>query len=349
MTPEPLLLVAGTRYGGWTRIRVTVSIERAAGAFDIEVTERWPGGAAVPLRPGLACTLSLAGQDVLTGWIDRVSRDLGPTMRTVRISGRDRTGDLVDCCAEVKQYSGQGLLAIAQDQCRAYGVSVTSNMDLGDSFKRVAVEPGERAFEFLEKLARQRGALLMADGKGGLLIGKPGGATAASALIEGQNLLGIRAEAEWLDRYSDYIVRGQSAGDDDWNGRQAAEEESSVQDSEVAASRYRPLIVMAEDGETDLSRRAQWERRVRYGRSVTASCLVQGWEAAPGRLWKAGERVSVEAPSMSLREELLIVQAAYGLDEQGTLTELSLTRPGAFEVLAEAPKGGTAEGGEWWT
>jgi len=351
----PRLLLGTSAYTGWTALRVHTSIEHCASAADLTVTERWPGAdpARATLRPGLRATLQLGTQTVLTGWIDAVSRDLGPTLRTIQLAVRDATGDLVDCSALVRQYTGQTLLQIATDQCGALDLAVaaTPNTDLGGPFKRVASEPGQSVFEFLDQLARQRAVLLLPDGQGGLLLGRPGLTLSPTALVEGDNLLGMQAVADWRDRYSRIVVYGQSAGDDDWHGKQAAELRAETTDAAVADSRPRLLVVTAEQGETDLSARADWERRTRAGRALKARARVQGWEAVPGRLWRAGETVRVQAPGMGVSETLVIVGVHYSLDQGGTTTDLELTRPDAYAAPAarEQPPTDTAKvPAGWW-
>ena len=61
---------------------------------------------------------------------------------------------------------------------------------------------------------------------------------------------------------------------------------------------------------------------------------MQGW-AANGALWQPNTRVKVTSPLLWLDDaEMLIVGCTYSLDNwSGTLTELAIARPDAFELL----------------
>lgn len=333
----PKLTVSGTEWTGWTSLEADCAIDRMAGAFELCVTQGDPAKAdLLTIQPGDRCALLLGTETIMTGWVDAVSPSIDDRRHEVRVRGRDATCDLVDCAAEKRPYSGRGLLEIAQEACAPFGgITVSANADLGAPFGKVVVEPGEKVFDLLERLARQRAVLLMTDGAGGLIVGRPGLEPAPCDLVlgPGGNLKSLEVEDDWTDRYSEYRIQGQSAGTDEFNGEEAAAGEGRAEDPEVGRSRKRVLIQSAEEGQTDLTARAQWEQRVRAGRSRTATAVVQGWSAAPGRVWRAGWKVTVKAPYPGFKtsEELLIVSVHYSLNDGGTVTRLTLTAPGAFE------------------
>lgn len=335
------LLVDDTAYAGWTALRATTSIEHAAGAFELEVTGRW-GAGELPfnvLKPGVECTLKLAGQTVITGWIDALTREIDDRDCRVSLSGRDKTADLVDCSARVPSaYTDRTLDQIAEDQCRDYGITVTTTGAVGKPFKRVVVEPGESVFELLERLARQRGVLLLPDGAGGLIIGQVGTEQAPAPLVLGGNLLSLRYTADFRDRFSEYQGLGQSAGSDDWSGKQAAQVKASATDEAAGAGRRRLKIIVGETGETDLDARVKWERAVRYGRSLSLQARVHGW-AVDGQLWRQNTRVQVHAPQMGMDGAFLVTGVTYTLDNQsGTIAELDLSMPEAYTPEPPTPE-----------
>lgn len=328
-TLPPVLTVDGTRYRGWTAVRVRQALDEIAGSFEVVLSDRWDLDVLPRIRAGAPCTLDLAGQTVITGYIDRAARSVSARERDLSISGRDATADLVDASALPREpYQEADLLAIASDQCGPFKITVRAGADVGAPFRRVVVEPGESVFELLERLARQRGLLLMPDA-GGLLIGQPDGARASTALVLGQNLLRYAQVSDWRERYSEYRVRGQSSTDDDWYGEQATAIKARATDADI--DRHRPLVVSAEDNETDLQARADWECAVRAARGQTVTATVQGWTgAADGALWRVGQTVSVQPGLTATASEWLIVGADYSLDDQGTLAVLELMPPAAY-------------------
>jgi prophage tail gpP-like protein len=74
--------------------------------------------------------------------------------------------------------------------------------------------------------------------------------------------------------------------------------------------------------------------------------------ALPDHLWRAGETVVLEAPSLGLRDRLLIVDAHYTLDARGTLTDLRLAPLTAYDPEPPPPDPHAPDpdpAPTWWT
>src|SRR6202521_4193864 len=58
--------------GGWQQFRMTRGIEKMPSDVEIRLTERYPGqmGKSI-VEPGAPCTVTLGGDLILTGFIDR--------------------------------------------------------------------------------------------------------------------------------------------------------------------------------------------------------------------------------------------------------------------------------------
>ena len=334
------LTVADKVYDGWKNITVTRGIEQIAGTFELGLTERWPGQVdGRPIRPGESCTVALDGQVVITGFIDDVQPEYDDKNHTLNIAGRDRTGDLVDCSVlpAGRQWSGRTLLQIAVDLCRPFGIPVKAEADVGAAFASFTSQHGETSFEALERGARQRGILLVADGKGGLILTRAGTSRCPTALVEGVNILKANANLSQRDRHSKYIVRTENPGSDWSTPEQNSGAEATATDPNV--KRYRPLIIMGEEpghGES-LAQRARWEANVRIGRGSTATITVQGWHH-DGGLWQPNTLVDVKSPMLYLDMSMLITSVTYRLGEEGTTCDLGISRPEAFELIAMADK-----------
>ncbi|MDR2187038.1 MAG: hypothetical protein LBE62_03175 [Azonexus sp.] len=331
------LTVGQEIYGGWQQVTVTRSMEQCANGFELTVTERWPGQAANrPIRPGLRCTLTLAGETVISGYVDDVEPSYDKTAHSLAVRGRDATGDIVDCSAihQGGQWVNATLLQIARDLCQPFGIAVLAETDVGAPFQSFNIEEGETAFECLERAARQRAVLLVSDARGGLAITRAGKDRAASALVEGENILDAKATLSWKDRYSQITVKGQSRATEYYDPEPAASASATATDSVI--NRYRPLIMLAEaHGANDtIKDRAAWEQAVRRGRGKRATVSVQGWTERPGALWRPNTLVSVTSPMLWLKEaDMLIVGVNYTLDNNGARAALSLAAPEAFAQI----------------
>lgn len=346
--PETVLEVDGVRYGGWTKIAIQRGLEQIAGQFELAVTERWPGaGVSRPIRPGQSCRVLVEGNPVITGYVDDVRPSFSAAERAIEVTGRDRTGDLVDCAAVWKSgsWSNATLARIAADLCRPFGIDVVDQVGVGKRFTTFALQEGETAFEALERAARMRGVLLVADGAGRLAIARAAAKRAGTALVQGKNLLTGRGHFSWRERFSKYTVKGQAQGTDTAFGAAAASQKGEASDAGV--TRYRPLVVLAEDqGEgASFAERASWERNVRRGRSSRATVTVQGWQHAGG-IWAPNLLVPVESSLLGIDAELLTASVTLTLDERGTTAELELCAAEAFDVIAPPKKKKGA--GEVW-
>jgi prophage tail gpP-like protein len=334
------LKVGGSLYGGWKSVRVQRGIEQIAGAFTLGVTEKWEGTPTPrPIHPGEPCQVLMDGEPVITGYVDEPSPDYDANSHGISVEGRDKTADLVDCSAIHKsgQWKGRTLAQIARDLCRPFGIKVIEEVSVSESFSSFNIQEGETVFECLDRAARMRGVLLMADGLGNLVITRSGREKSGAALEEGVNILRARGSFSHRERFSNYIVKGHGREDDDNFGETVTGASGEARDD--AITRYRPLIVLAEEGEhTSFRRRAEWERNVRRGRGSRATVTVRGWRRADGSLWTPNTRVNLKSPLIHADFEVLIVSCTYTLDDSGTLTELELARPEAFELL-EGVKG----------
>lgn len=360
------LRVRGRVFGGWTRFRVTRGLDRAAADFDLQVAERWPGrDAPWPIEPFDEVELALGGDPVLTGYVDVVGPAIGPAQREVRVAGRSRTADLVDCMPEGvggTEFRGSTLPAIARALARPFGIEVVEEADGGPPFGVGAVDREDTAWEAIERLCRMRGLLACDDERGRLVLTRAGRRRAAGALEQGVNVEAAAAELNVSRRYSRYVVLAQRAlaaavapdGDGDATDldpseRAGAGEEVAVQATadDPGVPRHRPRVFRAE-AEADVAearQRAVWAAATARGRALRARLRVAGWRQADGRLWRINELVHVRAPWLRLDREMLIVTVTHTLDHDGgRATELVVTPPEA--MLPEpirAPASGTSD------
>lgn len=340
--PDVILKVGGKNYSGWEEVSVRRGIEQVAGTFELSVTDRWTGQDQMwQIEKGAECTVTSDGETLITGYVDEVLPQFGSGQHGVTVVGRDKTGDLVDCSAIVKsgEWKGRTLLQVARDIAKPFGITVRAETAVGAPFKSAALQEGETAFEALERAARMRGVLLISDARGGLVITRAGTARISTALVQGENILSGRGAFSMRDLFSTYICKGQDVGFDTSTPGQNAGPKGEAKD--VNVRRYRPLIIVAEDIATTkgLKDRALWEAAVRMGRSARPTFTVQDWNHKDG-LWLPNHLVKVVCPYLYLDMEMLIVAVAYRINEAGTIAEIELCRPEAFELLPVPEKDG---------
>lgn len=330
------LRVNGQEYAGWKSARVTRGIEAVAGGFELSVSDRWAGSAAWQIVEEDECTLALGGEVVLTGYVDRREAVIDAGAHSLTVAGRDRAGALVDCSAVLTKWEflNTPLLTFAKRVCAPFNVSVSlqSGLTAPRAAGKLSIDPGDSAFDALERACRLAGVLPVSDGRGGLVLTRTGSSRCTTALVEGENLKAASVSVDASGRFARYVVRGQQGGTDALFGEQAAAVQATARDAGVRRSE-RVLLVRPEGPVTvaQAKTRAEWEATVRAARGVTVTATVQGWAQASGALWPVNALVKVVSPTLGLDGEFLVTSATYSLDDStGTTTELTLRMPGAF-------------------
>lgn len=333
------LTVNGTTYGGWKTISITLSMENLSGVFELGISEKWPGQ-NVPrgIQYGDECTLKIGSDRIITGYVDQIQIGYNKENHSITVSGRDKAGDLVDSSAIHKPgtWRNRNLLQIASELTAPFGISIKADVGLGKSFKKFAIEPGESAYEALERLAKMRAVLIISDGFGGLLVTRAGTRKAHTAIRVGENVEACNATFDYTNRFSNIIVKGQTQGDDHTPASIFTGSRGMAFDSGV--KRHRPLLIIAESqaNAEQCKDRAEWEVAVRQGKSTVIEYTIPGWRQGNGSLWQISSLVFVYDPVLKLNETMLISSVRYQVDDQnGSLTILTVTKPDAFKLIEE--------------
>lgn len=332
------LRVNGREFAGWKSARVTRGIEAIAGGFELDVSDRW----ATQSKPWQIfeedeCTLYMDGEVVVTGYVDRRSLSYTSNGHSLSVSGRDKTAALVDCSAVLDKWEFRNapVLTLAKRVAEPFGISVSlqSGLVLPTAPAKLTVDPGDTAFEVIERACRSAALLPVSDGRGGLVLTRAGSGRASTQLVEGQNILEASADYDVSGRFNRYLVLGQHRGNDELWGESAAKVRAGASDPNVRRT-SRVLLVRPEGNVTieHARKRAEWEATVRAARGDNVAVTVQGWTQSDGKLWPVNALVRVHSPLIDIDGDLLISQVTYSLDDSGgTKTSLTLRRPDAFK------------------
>lgn len=338
--PDVRLEVDGKLYGGWTSIDIQRGLEQVAGTFSLELTTRWPGQTSQwAVTAGSPARVLVDGRAVVTGYVDDVEGSWDARSHNYRVTGRDKTCDLVDCCPPSTQIKGASLPMLARQWAALFGIGVVIEAECNKPVPGFKTDEGDTCFEMLEKLARANAVMLTSDGDGRLVITRAGTAKAAGALRLGGNLLHLSAKTGIKERYSDITVKGQSGGSQGWNAAPNAQAKGTARDPSVP--RYRPLTLIAEQEEYGSATvRAQHEVNIRYGKGHSITARVNGWYQRGGRgdLWRPNIMTDVQGVDGQTQSTWLIAKVQYKLDAAGWISELTLCPREAFELIPLKPK-----------
>lgn len=371
------LEIGGRAFRDFVKIGITRSLEEIAGSFDLDLYDAGRAAAAQPqrtarevaeaVRQGQPCTVKIDGEAVLIGHIDEAKISwTGDAMR-FGFTGRDRTGDLVDCAAAPDgpaEYRGLTLTEIATRICRPFGITVRADTDVGAPIPVFSLDASETALSAIEKAARQRGVLLVSDGVGGLVLTRGGASRGPAPLRVPGNVQQATATFSWRERFRDTIVKGQTraaGGNRAQDGvandltaatppataatRPAVRERAGVvmtgRARDEAVTRHRPTVQLAktQSGGASVQMQAEWRMRVARAKSETLSYRVLDWRAGdPARLWRPNELVAVTDPVAGVSGDMLVASVTYGLGADGADTLLELVGPEAYDLEPIEPR-----------
>lgn len=325
------LVVDGQDYGGWKEVSITAGIERQARDFTLAVTDRWPGATEIPRRiqPGNLCELFIGADKVLTGFVDGTPIAYDGRQVTVGVKGRSKTADLVDCSAINKpgQWRGQKLERIAADLAAPYGIAVVAEAFTGAAIADHQIQQGETVFESIDRMLRIRHLLATDDAQGRLVFIEVGKQRAVTALVMGGaegNILKADTDLDHKDRFSEYVCKGQRAGDDDASAERVSEETALLTD---AAIKRRRVLVLKQSGQADEGTcrdRVEFERAHRAAKSLATRYTVVGWRQADGSLWRPNLLVRVRDGLIGFDQDMLIAEVEYALGEEGMTCTLQV-------------------------
>ncbi|WP_425646065.1 phage baseplate assembly protein [Agrobacterium leguminum] len=363
------LLLDGAPYDQWTSGEVTRDLKDFSGSFsftfrDGEASKQTLAFASMPNLPRLhtqmQAKIMIGKRTVLIGHVETVAYDVSDGNAAVTISGRDKTGDLIDCSALAEgpaELKGVKLEAAASKIAEAFGLKVRTEVDTGDSFDRYSIDLGETAFSAIEKGARQRSALILSDGVGNIVITRTGKTRAPDGINLPGNVIAVRATESTANRFSKTVVRGQSErsgkarsaaaldgtaepigadsrndGDGSARERERKGTVATGTSSDDEIKRYRPVVHLARSkaGAVSAQDEADWRNRTSRAEGDEQTYTVRGHEVN-GELWTVNQQVAVSDAFLGIERDLLISAVRYGEEEGEIVTDISVCSAEAFD------------------
>ena len=329
------LSAGGHDYGGWKDVSISAGVERQARDFTVSITWNWPGGGDVPvrIRQGEAVEVRIGQDLLLTGYVFSTPIRYDAQSITLSIAGRSKTADLVDCAAinSPGQWRGQSVQKIVEALAGEYGVKVVNESVVTLGLDDHTIEPGETAFESIDRLLTLSRLFSTDDGQGRLVIASPGAAGRAVDTLElGKNLLSGDTALDFSNVFSEYITRGQRSGTDESFGVAASEVEAKLADERMTRRRVKVIHQSGQMTTKLANDRVLWERANAISKAIKVNYTVQGWRQSNGQLWRHNMIARVVDPLIGLDRDMLISEVTYELGEEGTFTRMSVAPPDGF-------------------
>lgn len=353
-----LLRVNGTVYTNFLSATVQLRLDTLCNiyAFTMVAEE----GNPLPFKKGDACEVQIDDDIVVTGNIEILSVDYSATSHTISITGRDKTGDIVDSSLQklpaitAQTITLKQIIELIIDTLGA-NITVIDNVN-PDPFKNTInlfnVESGDNAWQFIQDKARQRQVLLTSNAQGDIVITRaeptvlPNGVLQNTLNAGDNNILKGRVLYDDTNRFNFYVLTSQLglvpvARSGVADNSKIVDQVGSARDTEIR--RGRQLVLVAEGPFPIITNndRSLWEANIRKARGTVYTVTVQGFRIG-GTLWAINNLVDVNDVFAGISGQMLINAVTFNLSVAGgSTTELSLVEKNSYELTLQEPKAQT--------
>lgn len=257
---------------------------------------------------------------------------ISPESKTIGVQGYPLCGVLSDSCIPDSiyppQFDGLTLKQIADTVCEPFGVSVRMNDDGGAAFEKVGIEAGEKVFDFLKKLAEQRGLFLSNTSDGALLIWKPKTEVVSASFKEGEAPF-----VSCVPSFDGQNMFSHLTGFTKVSRLKESEKYTYENNYLIKNGVLRQHTVTIDDAESDTLESSVKALAGRmYASAVKYTLTVTGHRDKNGRLYRKNMTVSLFAPDAEVYRDTKLQVDSVQLsrsDSDGDIAVLSLVLPGA--------------------
>ena len=275
--------------------------------------------------------LYVGGELYIAGQMINVRFKSSTTGRTVTAEVRTKSGDLIECHGDrgIIEHSNITLLAMAEEIAEPYGMrAFSATGSEGGRFESAVKEADETDFDFLARLASQKGYLVTSSYDGNLLLTRAAvDERPVASLIEGSfPVRSVTAAYDSTRRFSHWygwpaVTSGQFG-------------HALIEDRSIPVLRH--FAFMAGESDTSTIEDAvRWRVAKSIADAASIDVVVSGFRDSTGELWRENRKVILEAPSVMVNAGTEFIVRAVRLQspaEDGDTTTLSLVLPGAYNL-----------------
>lgn len=344
------LLIGNKKLTGWKSVSISKGLDTIADMFTFNMVDVWDGDDS-PLVPYEECKINIektaggrTSKDlVVTGYIDDFGIDIDAAMMKISMNGRSKTGDLVDCSAELlpaNSWNNALLTTIIRDLIFEYNVDldfVSTSAKSNDVKLSLSINSGETIFEIVNRECRKRSILPVVNPYGNLELITTGDRYARDKIILGENINKASVSFDYSNRFGTYKVKAQKSGSgDSW--KNSTNNISAESSDGVFQNRFRNKVIVLDGAGSndDAQKTANWEAQVRAGKTGKLTVTIPSWYQSDGTLWEVGMLTYCKIPPLRIDEELLLNSIEFTQDDGGTMSSLEFVNKDTY--LAAPPK-----------
>ena len=346
--------VEGIQYEQLISIEIGMSLSAIARDFSFTIAQ--PGGTVLPFVGGEEIKIFVDGELRLDGSIFTVTPSYSKGEHSITMTGRSRVADLVDSTLlPFSIDSNISLQKVIERVISELGLSlsvineISGLADFNEAEDKIAAEPGDSAFAFIDALARKRQALLTSDPGGNIIITRNGTEQNPVVLsnpasgVDG-NILRASISYDLNNRFNKYVVMSQKNGAASAFGGNLdpdsfVDQQGEQIDTSVRAGRQQVIQAEKASSSEESRNRAIWQANIDRVRSRKYSVTVQGTRPKGGDIWETNKLQQVVDDQSGVNEVMLIDSVRFSQSRRtGTQTQLGLVDREAYSVsLSEPP------------
>jgi prophage tail gpP-like protein len=289
---------------------------------------------------------------VITGYIEDLAISYTAGSHSREVSGRDKTGDLIDSSIIQKNYKQRNFIKMAEAVLKDNGYSdikvinnikklpiltVAASQDSSnfEDDEQPTTENGDSIASYLDRYAKKIQALLITDEDGNINVTNEGDQLAVGALISGggqSNILSANISVSTTERYRFMEIYSQSSNDE--FEVSTTPQNAVAIDSIIRSPRRKRMTMSTASKVISLTNLAKWNVNVRKAKGSRYNCRVQGFYTSrdKGLLWIPNTLVQLRDDKCQVSGQFLIQGVTYTKNESGSFTDLSIVEKGAFSV-----------------
>lgn len=336
--------INGEIYRDWVSVMVRIGVETLIPIFrlqtiepsDKELNERF-----LKIRPGHEVNIRVAGGSLMKGgYVDSRQVSYDDNRHAVQIDGLAKAGPTLEVSVDQKdvQFQNYKLEALANKLLEPSKVKFKLNgkpKHADVKFPNVIIYRGERVFEAVDRLCRQRGIWLYGDTDGNLVGGGGESGSGGADLVEGKNIL-MASLFEKYPSYAEHRVQGQKFGNNESLGRENSEV-GAVADVKNGAEGRMSVELGGRMTKEEAQARADFGAQALAAAHMRVVVTHQGWtKPGGGGFWKIEERVKVKSPMLFNKENedqsFRVWSATWQQNASGTTCAVELVNDAAWSV-----------------
>jgi prophage tail gpP-like protein len=347
---DPLVIkIDDEHWDGVSEALVNLSVENISGVFSLTFPQFVNDSAFKKIVDiGSTVKIMIGGVNVIDGYVDVIRVMIESGNRRVIISGRDKTGDLVDCdfAATPNEWKKQTVLDIIKNLCAPFGISVAASGSAASAAATVVdtykATEGIAVFSLISQLCVDNSIMPVSTGNGKLTLVRAEDAQKASgaSIKNPGNVIASEFVADDTDRFSRYISKGQGIETPEKSLPAFLQAQGIFADSII--TRNRTKIVFPENPSLNASclARAKWEAKYRAGMSRQFTYTVGSFLRDGKKPWLINTLVPVSDEGLKYSGDLYCHEILFKRTGAQDRAMLSLVAPFTFSADSRIEKMG---------